>query len=351
MGLSARLLFAACVAAAAARLQANPIFNYTLGSGVTVGDSVYSGFVAAGNRWSAQFSDNVTINVKIDYQPLGPGILASTGNEIQPYAYSTVRTALIADAKTATDTVVLANLQPGPALIFAANHTFECGNCTTPYLDDNANNRNVNVTRAEAKAMGLLAPSDALDASITFNSGFSLDFDPSNGISAGQYDFAGIATHEIGYILGFESSVDDYDYCGASNSNCGGPISGSDENSSVLDLFRYSNPFGTGYIMDQSADARDKYFSIDGGQTLGPLFSSGVFLGDGYQASHWKNNSGGIMDPTAAAGQLLLITQNDITALDAIGWDAIATPEPFSAVLLLIGIACVWCARFRHWNS
>jgi hypothetical protein len=353
MQFSGRFLIAALGLAASVPLQANPIFNYILGPGVSVGDQVYNGFVAAGNRWSAVLQDNVTVNVTISYQSLGAGILGSTSNQFVTGLYSTTRAALVADAKTAADATAVAHLQSGP-LSFAINHTSDCGNCTTPYLDNNnnADNQFVDMSRAEAKALGLISPtSTADDGDITFSSNFQFDFDPSNGIDPGKYDFVGVATHEIGHLLGFVSTVDDWDFCGASASNCGGALSENQDTPSVLDLFRYSvDPLGagTGTIMDQSADARPKYFSIDGGATLGPQFATGANFGDGRQASHWKDNLGiGIMDPTAATGELLSITQNDITALDVIGWDAAGTPEPLTSALVLAGLAGIAFLRRR----
>ena len=347
-------LFASLLAVAATSLQAGPVFNYTVGSGVIVGDQVYNGFVAAGNRWSALFSDPVTINVHIDYQSLGSGILGSTSNAFYSTTYANARLKLAADATTAADATAVANLPVGP-LSFAINHTNDCGNCTTPYLDNNADNDNLNVdvTGAEAKALGILSANNAaLDGSITFSSNFAFDFDPSNGVTAGQYDFVGVATHEIGHLLGFVSSVDDYDFCGASPTPAGCPgghaISEAIDEPTVLDLFRYSTDSGFGTIMDQSADNRAKYFSINGGATLGPQFARGTNFGDGRQASHWKDNLGlGIMDPTAAPGELLAISQNDVLALDVIGWNAVATPEPFTSGLLAIGIAALVGLRRR----
>jgi hypothetical protein len=99
--------------------------------------------------------------------------------------------------------------------------------------------------------------------------------------------------------------------------------------------------------MDLSADTRAKYFSIDGGATLGPQFATGLNFGDGRQASHWKDGLGiGIMDPTAAPGELLAISQNDILALDTIGWD-VAVPEPGTIVLLAGGFAAILVRRRR----
>ena len=52
-------------------------------------------------------------------------------------------------------------------------------------------------------------------------------------------------------------------------------------------------------------------------------YSTGTIFGDGYQASHWKDDLGiGIMDPTAAPpGEIMIVTDLDIMAWDVIGWD------------------------------
>ena len=329
-------------------LSASPIFNFTLGSGIHVGDQVYNGFVAAAGEWSALFTDNVTINVTIDYKSLGSNILGSTSNATYTYSYSDVRSLLAADASSSTDAAALAHLQSGNSLAFAVNHTSQCGNCSTPYDSTGTkfDNTNVTITGAEARALGLGIPSGNSDGSITFSSDYSFDFNPSDGISSGEYDFVGIAAHEIGHLLGFVSTVDDFDICGHTPSDCNNQFaSENSEAPTALDLFRYSTDSGFGTVMDLSADNRGKYFSIDGGATLGPLFADGQYYGDGSQASHWKDNLGiGIMDPTAAPGERLSISQNDVKALDVIGWN-VATPEPASTSLLILGGALTLLRR------
>ena len=102
----------------------------------------------------------------------------------------------------------------------------------------------------------------------------------------------------------------------------------------TLDLFRYSADSKNAGGIDWTADTRDKYFSLDRGATNIALLSTGVTFGDGRQASHWKDNLGlGIMDPTAAPGEKLAISENDLRAFDVIGWNrssinATAVPEP-----------------------
>jgi hypothetical protein len=320
------------------------------------------GFTMAGNRWSSLFSDPITVNIQIDFRPLGAGILGQTGSQTIDATYADVRNALIGDAKSANDATAVAHLQAGPALTFLTNNTT---GATVLDSDGSANNTDLDFNRANAKALGLLSGSDAgLDASITFSSTFSFDFDPTNGISGG-FDFVGVATHEIGHALGFLSGVDIVD--AFSGPNLAPGVTATDLNSfrvfSALDLYRYSNDpasiIGGNKVLDLRqgrTGQSNAFFSLDGGTTNLGLFSTGDFNGDGNQASHWKDGQGlGLMDPTLAPGELGVISALDTTAFDAIGYDprsrviAVA-PEPGTLGLMalpLVGAALVRVCRRR----
>ncbi len=303
--------------------------------------SALQGFTDAATEWESLFFDPVTVRVDVGFESLGPGVLGSASSETLGGSFSTIKSALAGDATSTDDATAVTNLPTGSALKFL---TTDPTGTPVRYLDDDggANNSVLDVNRANLKALGLLSDDGSTaDATITFNSDFSFDFDGSNGISAGTFDFVGIAIHEIGHSLGFVSGVDIVDITSGA-----GPFAPTDLDPfrvfSVLDLFRYSadSVAEGGGVLDLAV-GDTPYFSLDAGVTNLGTFSTGQFNGDGRQASHWKDNLGlGIMDPTFAPGTLGQISALDIQAFDAIGWDLVATavPEPQDYVLVLIGI-------------
>ncbi len=210
-----------------------------------------------------------------------------------------------------------------------------------------SNVQSLEMTRANAKAMGLIAAHDTgIDAEITFSSGFSFDFDSSDGISAGSMDFVGVALHEIGHALGFVSGVDVLDYYSYFDGSVYSDVDYSPF-ATPLDFTRCSDESeAKGADMDWTAGAAPKHFAINGqcanGARVDNAWSTGSFQGDGRQASHWKDNASlGILDPTASYGEFLQISSLDIFAFDVIGWDLEqdATAVPESSGLVLLGSA------------
>lgn len=290
--------------------------------------NVQDAFAAAGARWSNIFSDNITVRVNISFPSLGAGILGQASSSIFATTYANYSAALNGD-KTSTDDQTALNSLPG-----GANFSTLINSTSTNAAMHTLTTANMAISNANAKAVGLLAGNAAgSDASIAFSSNFTWDFDPTDGITAGQFDLVGVATHEIGHALGFFSVVDQLDFFTTSRSDT---FYGDRVNS--LDLFRYASA-GTRSIstgLDSSSTLR--YFSIDGGTTNNGRFALGVSHGDGSQASHWRDNLGiGIMDPTAAPGELMAISGNDIRAFDVIGYTFAPVPEPGTMAVLGLG--------------
>ena len=344
-------------------------FNFVDSSGApAVGNpnlapNAVAGFVAAGERWSNIFDDDITVNIEVDFGPIpsatGATILGSTGTTLidSPAelggmfpTLELLRADLIADATSANDMIAISNLPDGntatngpmlKTISFLTND--RAGNT---FLDDatsigggdtsGLNNALFAITSANAKALGII-PGDfpGIDAVITFNSGVSFDFDPSNGITPGTTDFIGVAAHEIGHALGFLSGVDAVDtFTGdgpgaATDINGGAPgIGGLDPFAlfSTLDLFRRSE---AAFAADPDAldlsTSPGVFFSIDADLSNDDdiLLETGLFNGTGQQASHFLEGPPtlGILDPSAAPGELLLISENDILVFDVIGYD------------------------------
>jgi hypothetical protein len=336
------IAIALCAAGSAA---AAPTFNFQFIAGTSA--QAQQGFMDAAARWSSLVDDNVTVNLTVGFNPLAPGILGQAQSAQQLYSYGTFRSALGADATSSFDTTAVASLDPGASFGMLLNRTSNSPNgagSAAPYLDNDgdANNSVLRITTASAKALGLAVAPQTLagcigpcDGFIQFNTSFGFDFTPNDGIDASAYDFVGVAAHEIGHAMGFISGVDVLD-----TNSTGNFFNDSDFTFvNSLDLFRYSATSAALGVIDWTADNRAKYLSLDGGATAGPLFSNGMVHGDGRQASHWKDNLFiGLMDPTAGQGELLAISQNDLLAMDVIGWNVSTIPEPSTLGMLAAGL-------------
>ena len=347
---------AAAITSVSNRCDAQVVFNFD-----SVGSAEADNALRlAADRWSAQFSDNITVNLDFSFADLGVGAVSGATSSTQTSTFAGFRDALGSDIMSDSDLTFQSSLPTGATFSPYINRTSEAGGPSgaDPYVDDDggANNSTVVLTTANAKAIGLRAGDDAgLDGSIVFNS-LPWDFDPSDGITPGTLDFVGVATHEIGHTLGFESGVDEIDslFSLGGIGSIGGGVALPDDNELVvttaLDFLRFSEDSVDNFAdIDITADNRNKFLSIDGGLTDliggGDHFSTGINFGDGEEASHYREGIGlGVFDPNAAAGESVAISGLDVQVLDVIGFDVAATavPEPSMLAPLFLGLtACL----------
>jgi len=286
-------------------------------------------FEQAVQRWESRLTDPITVNIDFSFSSMGKGIIGGTwpslwyADFLNQESVSGVITRLALDQTSSADTAAVNYL-----------NTLPVSGSKLSWYSNNILHESDSIvgTSANLKALGY-SGFTAADARMEFNTDFAFDYDPSDGISTDKMDFVGVATHEIGHALGFISMVD---YNAYYNDDVLPP--------SILDLYRHAETYGPGQI-DISFDGRDAYFSHDDGLTEIDL-SDGKYGLDGRQASHWADGLGlGIMDPTAAYGELLSMTNNDLLALDVIGWNVI--PEPGTMILLSTGLLAFAVRRRR----
>jgi hypothetical protein len=304
------------------------------------GTAAEQGFNIAASYWSSLITTNATVNIKVGYSALAAGVIGSSNSTFRSATATSIYQNLASIGDSALDAIAVSHLQPldangGLSFITDSNAGNVISKTVRVYdTDDSFNNRQLNVNTSVLKALGYAGYDQMVDAQITFSSAFGFDFNPTDGIATNKEDFIGIAIHEIGHALGFTSGVNAYDLYVAGTKS---PYSGQSINLntaadfSTLDLFRYSSDPrnlvpGAGLALDMSTGGT-ALFSIDGTTAFnGASFATGQYSGDGQQASHFKDSAGcgaqvGIMDPTFCKGQMGVVTDNDIAAIDALGWN------------------------------
>ena len=274
-------------------------FHLTFDNSATLAPA---GFLPAFNSalqfYATTFTDPITINLQVGWGTINnqtlnpPGALGesfATGPGF--FTYGQVKATMAGDAQSAADQTSVANM---PATDPTGGAIFTMSN-------------------AEGKALGLVsANAPGIDGYVGFNSTAAFTFDPNNRAVPNEYDFIGVAEHEISEVLGRFGLGQN------------GAASG---RYSPIDLFRYSSPG----VLDL-VPANGAYFSIDGGTTVINTFN-GTAGGD---LSDWAGATVDSFNESPTIGVQMGVSAGDITVMDVIGYN-VAVPEPTTLTLLGIG--------------
>jgi serralysin len=248
----------------------------TSGSGITINllfdtaamaapASFRAGIEQAASVLSATITNQITVNIKIDYSGTGGGASAGPDNGLYE-SYSTVKTDLINNAASGDTTF---NALPTGSTIQGQS--------------------SVAVWNAQLKLFGLLGANDTTtdDGSATF----------ATDINSGL--LVGVALHELTHAMGRVPYGSSYD-----------------SSPDIFDLFRFTSP-GT-RLIDGGNTAQAAYFSVDGGNTkladFGQNSDPSDFLNSGVQGANDPFNE------FYSGGTLQSLTTVDKVLLDALGF-------------------------------
>lgn len=298
----------ASIQTAHAGLSINPTFttafNTNFGANAAAAQAAWN---AAANVFTTNFNDNIHINIAVD-AVAGTSVFGQSNLGLFSTPYANLRALVVADAKSADDNLAIS---AGGSMTLAdpltGTHTWW-------------------VSRAQAKAVGLIADDLSNDGTTTFGAGNPFTF--SGAIAGGTYDFKGIAAHEISEVMGRLGLK-------------GGTIGGNANSYSLMDDFSYTAANTKGF-----ANGAGNNFSIDNGTTLLKLWNDSS--SNGLDTRDWAPGTNDAFNQFSSSGVVNPVSAVDLRLLDVIGYDLATVPEPIGT---LTGVLCLGVAALRRRRS
>jgi len=248
------------------------------------------------NFFDAHFTDPVTVDINVSFANLGPGGLGASSYSLPTHTFSQITAALASDSSSADDVTAVASLPSADPV--TGTHTWT-------------------MTPAEEMALGLIADNGtASDGSVRFSNTATFDFDRTDGITAGAFDFFGVVAHEFTEIMGRELNA-------AGNTAASGP------GDHPLDLFKFSAAGAHEFVGTNAG-----YFSVDGGTTNLDNFNTATNGDFGDWAASAGNDSFLAFSPS---GVVNFVSLTDLRLMDVIGWQVAETAPAVASLTATVG--------------
>jgi hypothetical protein len=254
-------------------------FNTNFGANAAAAQTAW---IAAAQVFSSHLADNIHINITVD-AVAGTNVFGQSDASLLSISYADLLARFRAEASTPNDNIAIG---PGGSMS-AADPTSGTG---TWWL-----------TRSQAKALGHIPDDLSEDGTTIFGAGNPFTF--SSTITAGTYDFQGIAAHEISEVMG---------RLGLS----GGTVGTTANSFSLIDNFSYT---GTGTKGLRGGPGNN--FSIDNGTTLLKLWNDPTT--NGLDSRDWAPGTNDAFDQFSDSGVVNPVSAVDLQLLDVIGYDLI----------------------------
>jgi hypothetical protein len=289
---------------ASAQLVITPTFtaNFNSDFGANAA-AAQTAWIAAANVFSSNFTNNIQVNITVD-AVAGTSVFGQSNSSFTSLpSYSNLYNLMVARAKSADS---LTSVGLGGSMVSSD----PVSGSSDPVSGTHA----WWVTRAQAKAIGLISSDSNNDGTTTFGAGNKFTF--SGPIASGTYDFQGVCAHEISEVLG--------------RNGLSGKTLGSNPAYSLIDNFSYTGAGTKGLVPGGSNN-----FSIDNGTTLLKLFNnpspSGPDSRDWATLPTHVNDS---FNQFADIGVTNPVSDVDLRLMDVIGYDRTPVPEPAGIVAL-----------------
>ena len=253
-----------------------PQFDTNFGANVGAARAAWT---AAAEIFTDRFSDDIHINITVDALP-GTKVFGESFVHLLSISYADLFNRISANATSQDDLVAI---DPG-------------GSMTTADPTDGAGTWWL--TRAQAKALGVIPDDMSDDGGTTFGAGHPFTF--AGEIAAGTFDFRGIAAHEISEVMG---------RLGLS----GGTVNSTANSFSLIDNLSYTGP-GTKGLRGGPGNN----FSIDNGTTLLKLWNDPT--SNGLDSRDWAGGANDAFNQFSSGGVVNSVSAVDLKLMDVIGY-------------------------------